>query len=445
MAIKYWGGGSGDCSDYSFDNPLNWDNDTLPINGDSLYFDYTLTTNPCYGGVASPVQIENITVDANWGSNLCLDISSVYNGGIAVYGNLVNNSSYQAQFSGKLIGLQSFVGMWGLRSTYCGSSPLAAGNFIAQSDVTFDVQTDVIYFIDIGSINNDRLKYGEWDGSAVVNESYFNLFTIENSNPMTTPPYFGVGAYPFNIEGVEAQTLTFTDVSINVFYASTGFSFWVYNNGVININANNNFNQFFYSQSGNYGPSGQGYLVNIPYTCTINANYMGSLNSSFGGPMGGAGPHAIFKIGDGVSSQPVVFNLYGTTTLNGTDAGNTNGCFEANGGIFGVPSSCTVNAYDNSCVSGFFNEYGFTNIPTNSSFMYPQQSVAVNMYEDSIFSGIILGNISSTGNGPVKFYDNSNLNTPMGMSWPVQFFTSGSGLYGLITRTTTIPFYKSSF
>jgi len=417
MAIKIWGTGSTGGSDGQWDTATNWDSDTLPVDGDSLLFDGTALA-PLTGGPASSVVIENIEINSgvdylNGGLNMGGTIPLI------VFGQLINNNPLTG-FTNFLImipyGVTSIVGWWDCFIGYDPSRPLSA-MYIGIDDWVID---STISFLNMrGTFQQLPLFYGTSDASLTPPSNptdNFNSITIENCN-------LGSGAWIITgTTGLNADQLIFNaDSQVECFQSSLGYFF---NCPLVEFNGP--FTSNFFNNTSLSGDNSITFVGNTVLNVNSYNNFTPINSTSFG--------DYLSFIFSGLST----INLYDSVIF-GSRPNSSNGGLA----LIQSNSSVTLNAYQSSVVCGCYNEYRFVN---SNDFGAGVGSQIVNMFDDSIFQGIIR---RLMGPYSINFYDNSNLSVEYdilvgsftGLQIQYQNYTIGTST-GLITKTFV---FKSSF
>lgn len=442
MALKIWGAGSNAGADYDWNNPLNWDGDTLPADYDSILLDETVTANPIVGSPIPSVFIENITVDSPLG-NVGMGMNGPNEAGVKVYGTISSNSPNVCTLHGILMGLQSFSGMWEINSSWCNfSGPVDDSHTIAQTDPTF-IMDYLGSYINFNFTNTNPIqsfKYGEFSGGSVINKTAFTSLNYNSSNPMSGVSILWNFSATINAITINFSNIITCQIPVGNISMSTPLEF----SDTTEMNIVQCGTGFFQPQ-GFGSPSNESRLY-FPLSCTINCDVQGTLN-------GGIGMGVPVLCSGGFFSAPsssaiLTINLNNSTSISITNYLGTIPLLQT--GVFGSPSasgSFVINAYDTSTIVGAYYNGQCIGWMGGGSTINGGLYGSMNLYNQSIYVGIIIAYYSTTGDGPIKFYDQSNL-SPLGMgvaSWPPEFYPPFGTPAGIMTRTTTIPFYKSSF
>jgi hypothetical protein len=415
MALKVWGAGSTQGSDGQWDTATNWDNDILPVDGDSLLFDasalYPLISGPTSTG---SVIIENIQVTS--------DALVPYINGplpLVVVGQLNSASASAIYISIYPYGITSIVGAWLGNVIYPTSKPVNNTGiaYLGISQVLFDTSN----YLDLAGGGISELKYGLSDIFLnVYGEAPFTSFTIDTVNGNFT------GFSLTGVSKITSQVIEFDSTVINF------FGFLQLDTPVVNI-----------TQIGsliNYTGGGFG-LPNLtfPQLCTLNIS----------SPSGGPYPNPINENLIFTFEAGGTINLYGQATIYGTNSPTGAGIglqlSEALLATYGP--SIFINAYNNSLVGGLYVNGAFTNASLTPSI---SNYCIVNMRDNSIFQGLITNFVGSG----INFFNSSNVSfnyqlAPTGTGGTFfQAFTSTVVVgEGDIPQSTTggLTIFKASF
>jgi hypothetical protein len=283
MATKIWGAGSNAGAAGDWNNPSNWDNDTLPVDYDDILFDGNFSNADLYTGPTNNVIIGNITVSSNYAGYL--SISSQTTSGIILQGNLNNNTISTHYLPLNFSGCTGFTGRW---VAHC--FPDGTGTF---SDQLFNMisiimdQNNTINFSNFGYTQPSPINITSSNPPA----GYFNTFS----------------AFNFNADLMGASNNASVAISANVMNLSGAFntaSGTILQTETLNIDASNpvSFNSFI---TFNYMPGGFGFIPDFIMTVTTLPGSSGTLNinvdsdesyvsffdsfrvNSGGGPIGG--------------------------------------------------------------------------------------------------------------------------------------------------------------
>lgn len=385
MALKVWGAGSTQGLNGEWDTATNWNDDTLPVDGDSLLFDasalYPLNFGPTSTG---SVIIENIQVTSD-------ALVPFINGPLplVVVGQLNSASASQIYIPIYPYGITSIVGAWQGNVIFPNDKPVnnMGVAYLGISQVLFDTSNYLELAASGGGIS--ELKYGLSDIFLNVSgEAPFTSFTIDTGSiSLSGFPLTGVGK-------ITSQVIEFDSTVINF------FGFLQLDAPVVNITQ---IGALIYSAGGGFG------LPNLtfPQLCTLNIS----------SPSGGFYPNSINENLIFTFAAGGTINLYGQATIYGTNsptgAGISSQMSDALLVTFGP--SIVINAYNNSLVGGLYVNGSFTDTNLTPSF---SNSCTVNMRDNSIFQGLI--SYQSLGSG-INFFNSSNV------SFNYQLAPTGTG------------------
>jgi hypothetical protein len=412
MAIKIWGAGSTAGSDTDWNTPTNWDNDTLPIDGDSLLFNGTASTFLAIGPTSS-IYIENITIDANAIPNECFITGYEYNNSnftwedkypLILYGQLINNSPSLAALPAVVFGISQVTGPWELYLV-TSTNPITYQNgstseaYLAISNPVFD-STNYIQFTGLANVYD--LKYGIGSASGIVSSvGAFQTFTnsVNAAGGMNTSALFGIQANILNVNSsafVSIAPYSISAPSNNLFQIATeslnltncedllggliaGGMSATFRTAIISYSTNATNINLHNSVMGRY--SAVVFTVaNVNINMTGNSKYYGTSDFNFG-----------------VAFSPTFIGSYTIGTainLTANDSSHVLGIFES--GQF---------------KDGALNYSGFSSsVFEGGAGLVPSSNVFYNilMKGNSIFNGVIISSISSVTTS-LLFSDNASV------------------------------------
>lgn len=452
MALKIWGAGSNAGADFDWNNPANWDGDTLPVDHDSILVDETVTTNILTYAPDPSIFIENITVNSP-SLTVYIGMSSFNssstisaNAGVKVYGVLSSTIGVQNQIVASLMGVQDVIGHWSVLHMI---APSDYDQTLSMTDPNFDSIGNFLNFpFDIYRSNTvNNFQYGEFDvaTNTVINKGVFNSLSYEAIG-------YTVGL--FFLFSVKAVTINFNVGNCEVISGGSSDIYFEFSDTLLmNIT---NCNPDFFTRNMSLINSGSTYLC-FPKSCIFNISCNGQFNGFQSLSMSSVGTAVFIAAGSFYAppSTAVVlqFNLYNSTSFSLTTNPQPTATFSNTNSyatlkdVGSISGSFNILAYDNSVVVGAF----LNGVAVGFNSMFPPNNLdlglsgSINMYENSIYSGIIQGYTPTAYNGPVKFFDNSNYSCSYGgASWPPDF-TTYVAPEPMIERTINIDLKKSSF
>jgi hypothetical protein len=391
MATKIWGAGSNAGIGGMWDDPLNWDNDTLPVDYDDILFDGNFSNADLYTGPTNNVIIINITVSSSYAGYL--SIQSQTTSGIILQGNLNNNTLNTHYLPLNFSGCTGFSGRW-----VAHIFPDGMGTFPSQ----------LFNLVSIIMDQNNTINFSNFG------YTQFSPINIVSSNPPAG--YFTTfSAFNFNGDLMGQTSNASVAISANVINLSGAFntaSGTILQTETLNIDASNPVTSFI---TFNYIPGGFGPLTDYIMTVTSLSGGSGVLNINvdsgesyvsffeamrlFGGVPGGGG---------GGSAVPKYILDFSATTLNYVQKGrfvlklaegkiatdsNNYPIDTQNLVRFGSPNFFKLTATENSVVCGDFlhqNLMGGSTSPTpvtcdffDNSSVCGYGLITANLYDNS--------------------------------------------------------------
>ena len=197
MAVKVWGDGSNAGVDGDWDNALNWDNDTAPLDGDDIILGVNsvadLSLAPSVDFVAASFIID---AGANFGANFTanFDPSNSSRGYVIVTGGFQNNSTTVSS-AGRFIfrGADNVEGIWQVELGFDTDPSNYASHSFKIADLVYDIN-NYIYFSPFSTNGYENLK--RMNGSTL---EPFNSFTLDQVYFEWGPSMFSLHAYTINI------------------------------------------------------------------------------------------------------------------------------------------------------------------------------------------------------------------------------------------------------
>lgn len=413
MAIKVWGAGSTQGSDQNWNTASNWDDDTLPVDGDSILFDGTTTNSLLSGPTSSSIIIENITVtsDAPY-----IAISGTFP--LIVTGQLNSASPNQIYVTIYPYGITSVVGMWVGDIRFPTDKPVdsSATAYLGISEVLF-TPSNYLEFGNFGYGNISELKYGISDVLLNVSgQAPFTSFKLSSTGTSS-----GTGFNMSAIVSIYSQLIEFDNILLQLFNGS------MLELDAPLINITHIGALYNYTGGGGFGPP----TLIFPQACTISISSDNSL-------------YYPIPVNDNLILnfyQPSIINLYGEATIYGTSSA---GFMSSLSSTMLLQGTTTINAYDNSLVAGIYNGGSFSSGNLENNFYYP---CTVNMRDNSVFLGMIIGGVMGSG---ITFFDSSNVSfayTYDKANSQIQAYTSSTPVGGgdIPQTQTGLTIFKSSF
>jgi hypothetical protein len=363
MALKVWGAGSTQGSDGLWDTATNWDNDTAPVDGDSLLFDasalYGMTTGPS----TSSVIIENIQITSD---AIAPSLGGTYP--LVVVGQLNSLSPSIIYVTIYPYGVTSVVGAWNGYVVYPTDKPVdpLAIAYLGISQVLFTSSN----YLELNSFYGviSELKYGTSD--VFLNVLGADSFTSFKINIQLS--VFSLAA----VSKISSQLIEFENVLLSI---NSGSNFEL-NSPLINI-----------TQMGSLiNNMGGMTLTNVIFSqsCTLNVSASNTFYPNF------INEGVIFNF---LNSS--VINLYGEATICGTLPSIGMGMTAA---VVSLQGSTTINAYNNSLVAGLYSSNGFLDGYLGLFSSYPCN---IYMRDNSVFQGMVMSGMGSS----MTFLDSSNV------------------------------------
>lgn len=361
MPVKVWGAGSNQGADNDWNNPLNWDGDSLPVDGDAVIFDST-TSNSLFIGPSTNVTLVNFIINNDYlgGVNFLNPMGSstgvIINGGLLNYSNLATGNF-------ALENCTSLTGLWDINFiSRTGDLYSIEPQYFSISNLIFDLTTIITptcnftngleyrnyndpsgtfsnFTIDTVAVNYISLGsdfYIKTTNTNIINGGSLSLIKnkaifIQTENLNINNSVFEI--FPADMSSFggwyEGDRITFSSTSIlNIQINGSGrfFSNMRYSQpgGTINLDLNNLTLTFSaptinYNQTGNFHLCiSEGYLDDFnPYTPGLNRQsriiFNGTSNIAIRGNSMVSGDASL-------SASPITCSLYDNAIVDGHKA-----------------------------------------------------------------------------------------------------------------------------
>lgn len=375
MALKVWGDGSNAGVDGDWDNPANWDNDTAPVDGDDILFGANavadLTLAPSVDFVAA-----SFIIDAAASAGCLFSRSSPTNqsrGYVIVTGAFENNNGVVSSLGMFIFrGATSVVGQWTVDFGF-DNDPT---NYASQSFTTANLVFDINNYIEVSIWS--AYGYENLIRRVGSTNQAFDSFTVDGIQFAWGPSQFNLHAFTINIiNDAQIGTGSYDNRSNTIFYCD--------NFNVVAPNGTCPFGMNYFS----------GFPASVYQLQIIKFSGAGTADIDMG--VANSGLVNFFNSDNGnglvdIYSDFATFNFRNSAGLIGTWDNSYRGISF---------SGATVNFYDSSCLSGYFDGGTLLFADINN---FAGSANLYNFYENSFFQGIQKNQL----NGGMNFYDQAN-------------------------------------
>lgn len=425
MPMRVWGAGSNQGADGDWNNPLNWDGDSIPVDGDAVSFNNTTGNNLTIGPSTSVTLVNFIVYNDYTGYVNFISTSTT---GVIIDGGIYNYTGTPIIGNFSLLNCTGFSGL-----IYCGffsrdGSGSPQSEFFQSQNITMS-GTDKIegHPINISSVN--------FRCSSTISESLVNFNILSEYNTMS----FTYGIDTLNISSyleIYSDTITLEGMLHGIPYSYTGLTItgdlYLYTSNLVVGTVSNPAPLTVFS-SGHVYVNSVNSPLNIEVTGPVSS-IIGQFSrffqqSSFGpGIMGGTGitRELVFLSNESINyEQTGLFHFcfkegdYNTNLINYNTI-----AFSHNTPYTPVPT--TLSARGDSMVSGD------SILPLNTFTTYTPSASGFVFYDNSIYAGTEPASITLYDNSKVynTVYVESVPNPSTGISGLRIVFNDVGGMFG---------------